>query len=51
MLGMRERIRILPAKFLRDQRLERRIVEYNRENVFAMILVVGGLLVLLAVVM
>ena len=48
---MREKFRIVPTPMLRNERLERRVVEYNREQIFYIILVVGGVMVLIATVL
>lgn len=44
---MRENVKIVTNRILRDERIERRIVEANRERFLYALLVVGGILLLL----
>ena len=48
---MRERFRILKSPVLRSPRLERMVVEREREQIFLYMLVIGGALVVWALVM
>jgi len=48
---MREKFRIVPTPMLRNERLERRVVEYNREQIFYIMMVIGGVLLFIATVL
>ena len=45
---MREHLKIVKTDILRDTRLERRIMEYNRESVIYYLMIFGGGLLLYA---
>lgn len=46
---MKERFKIITGVTVRDPRLERRIIEYNREKVLYGIILAGAVMILLAV--
>lgn len=46
---MREQFTIKTDTIVRNPRLERRIIEYNRESAAYMMLLIGAILVLIAV--
>jgi hypothetical protein len=48
---MRERIKIMPAKFLRDSRMERAVMESHRADMFTYMLIVGAALLIFAMMM
>jgi hypothetical protein len=47
---MRENLKIVKTDILRDSRLERRIMEYNREAIIYYMVIVGGVMLVLAFV-
>jgi hypothetical protein len=48
---MQERIKILPAQYLRDSRLERTVIEHNRAEMFTYMLIIGGILCIVAILL
>jgi hypothetical protein len=47
---MRESFRIVTNPILRDERIERRIIEKNREDLLLKLLLAGAVLILVAVI-
>lgn len=47
---MRENFKIVTNQFLRDSRLERRIVEYNRERIAMMMILAGCVLLVVGII-
>jgi hypothetical protein len=45
---VREHLKIITNRILRDERIERRIIEENRERIFYTMILIGGVLVLIA---
>jgi len=46
---MKERFKIITGVTVRDPRLERRLIEYNREKVLYGLILAGSVMVLLAI--
>lgn len=46
---MKERFKIVTGVVVRDPRLERRLIEYNREKVLYGLILAGSVMVLLAI--
>lgn len=46
---MREQIQIKIPKMVRDRRTERRIMEFNREQIVYYMMIVGGVLLLASI--
>jgi len=47
---MREYVKIVPGKFIRDERTERRIIEMNRDQLIYGLILAGAVLLFLSMV-